>query len=591
MIVPMKRLTVLCVDHERENAVTALRSLGVLHLGTVPSPDTQDGEKLLARLTETRQASKILDSLAQTKTGAAPETSPSNASPADAVKKVLSLHAAAQELKERLARLSEEEAAAIPFGEVDAAAVEKVRASGIHISFGRDAGRQVVVPEGVASMRFHSDRSGTFVALVSTKAFENPYPTVAPPPRGVSAVVAERETVVKELRAREEELTGCTPLSPLIKRLAYTLAAQGEFLAVRENMGAAHSIAWLRGFCPVPDLDRVRAAASRHGWGLIVEEPSKNDPVPTLIRSPAWVRPIEPLFKAIKIVPGYHEPDVSMPFLLFFSVFFAMIVGDAGYGLIFLLMTIAARLAMRKAPSQPFALLAIFSVCTMVWGVITGTYFGIAEIGGILERARIQWLMTNENVMKLCLIIGGVHLSLAHLWNAIRTINSTRALAQLGWIGLVWTVYFAALAMFGWSAFPSWYIPVAIASMILIVLFMTPPSKFKEEWINHAMLPLTLMSSFADMLSYLRLFALGVASLELAKAFNTMALGVGFESVIKGFGAALILFLGHALNIGLSAMSVLVHALRLNALEFSMHLGLEWSGIEYKPFREEQLTE
>jgi V/A-type H+/Na+-transporting ATPase subunit I len=188
--------------------------------------------------------------------------------------------------------------------------------------------------------------------------------------------------------------------------------------------------------------------------------------------------------------------------------------------------------------------------------------------------------------MTLCLIIGSIHLSVAHVWNAVRLINSLRAVAQLGWVSLIWTMYFTARNLMFGTPFPSWYIPIAIGGLASIVLFMTPPRKFKEEWINHAMLPLSLMSAFGDVLSYLRLYALGVAGFKVAAAFNLMAGSIGFDGVLSALGATLILLFSHALNIALAAMSVLVHGIRLNALEFSMHLGLEWSGVEYQPFAE-----
>jgi V/A-type H+-transporting ATPase subunit I len=146
-------------------------------------------------------------------------------------------------------------------------------------------------------------------------------------------------------------------------------------------------------------------------------------------------------------------------------------------------------------------------------------------------------------------------------------------------------MFFLARAMMFGLAFPKLYVPIAIAGLVAIVLFMTPPNKLKEEWINHAMLPLSVMSAFGDVLSYLRLYALGVAGFKVAGAFNLLAGGLGFDHVLTGLLAALILFASHALNVALSAMSVLVHGIRLNALEFSMHLGLEWTGFEYRPFR------
>jgi V/A-type H+-transporting ATPase subunit I len=99
-------------------------------------------------------------------------------------------------------------------------------------------------------------------------------------------------------------------------------------------------------------------------------------------------------------------------------------------------------------------------------------------------------------------------------------------------------------------------------------------------------LPLSVISSFSDLMSYLRLFAVGFASVQVASSFNNIAIGTGIDNILKGFIAAIVLLFGHSLNIVLGLMAVLVHGVRLNMLEFSGHLRQQWSGREYKPFRE-----
>jgi V/A-type H+-transporting ATPase subunit I len=95
------------------------------------------------------------------------------------------------------------------------------------------------------------------------------------------------------------------------------------------------------------------------------------------------------------------------------------------------------------------------------------------------------------------------------------------------------------------------------------------------------------ISAFSDIISYIRLFAVGLASLAIAEAFNQMAGGI--DASLGGVGGAvaagLVLFLGHSLNLAMGALSVVVHGVRLNMLEFSGHLGMEWTGVEYSPFR------
>ncbi len=340
----------------------------------------------------------------------------------------------------------------------------------------------------------------------------------------------------------------------------------------------------MRGYCPEPELPRVEAAAKEHGWGTLVEDIDDPGEVPTAIRLPAWVRPIQALFSFTGVLPGYDQIDVSLPFLLFFTLFFAMIVGDAGYGLIFLALTEFGRWRMPKGPRTMFSLLRVLSIATIVWGVLTGTYFGIALLPHPLKAVQVSWLEDPNHMILLSFLLGAIHLSVAHGWNVVRLFPSRRALAQAGWICTTWTMFFLAREMVLGGAFPHVMVYVLAAGIVLIAAFMTPPRLLKSEWFNHVMLPLSLVSNFVDLVSYVRLFAVGAATVAIAQAFNQMAVGSGVQSVVAGLIAALVLFLGHTLNILLATMGVLVHGVRLNMLEFASHLGMEWTGRPYRPF-------
>ena len=132
-----------------------------------------------------------------------------------------------------------------------------------------------------------------------------------------------------------------------------------------------------------------------------------------------------------------------------------------------------------------------------------------------------------------------------------------------------------------------WLLCIGVA---LIVLFMLKPSEFKTGWTGLALLPLNLVSNFTDVVSYVRLYAVGAAGFAIANAFNGMILpmisGSPVKLVAMGIVGAVLLFAAHALNILLCVMSILVHAIRLNTLEFSNHKGITWSGEAYKPFRD-----
>ncbi|MCX7887080.1 MAG: hypothetical protein N3B01_07500 [Verrucomicrobiae bacterium] len=145
-------------------------------------------------------------------------------------------------------------------------------------------------------------------------------------------------------------------------------------------------------------------------------------------------------------------------------------------------------------------------------------------------------------------------------------------------------MYFVALKMVLGRPMPDWTLALFSTGVLCIVLFMTPVRELKREWFNHVMLPLTLVSNFVDVISYIRLFAVGTASFAVASNFNATLLPM-LGHWASGIVAALFLLLAHALNISLCLMGVMVHGVRLNTLEFSGHMGLQWTGLPFQPFR------
>ena len=193
-----------------------------------------------------------------------------------------------------------------------------------------------------------------------------------------------------------------------------------EALAGMEQKG---SVLYLQGYCPNDSMAILKEESIAQGWGLYFEEPSNEEHVPTLIRNPKWVDLIKPVFDFIGVTPGYKEVDISALFLIFFSIFFAMIVGDAGYGVLFLAFTGVGQCFLSRAPKALFHMLYLMSVCTVAWGVLTGNYFGIGTLPSVLDSLKVSWLLNESNVMFLCFLIGAIHLTIAHGWNAIRTIK------------------------------------------------------------------------------------------------------------------------------------------------------------------------
>lgn len=576
MIVPMRKVTVLVLENARDAALECLREIGVVHVEAVRAAETDDVEAARKEFEHVTRALEVLPATGR--------STPSGRSARDVVDAMWRIVHERKEIADEIESLGAERQRILPFGDFEPDAARALASKGVRVRLYQGSPKEpVTAPAGAILTELSRTKNAVYFSLVyrgetpRLQAQEARLPAMS-----LSAIgkrLAELDRRAASLKAEAETHAGDRPAVAAVTAEAEDRLRLAE---ARAGMGEATSrIVYLRGFCPTEDLACVQEAAAKCGWGVIDEDPGEGQAVPTLIRSPRWAKPIEPLMKFIGILPGYRELDIGGMFLVFFGLFFAMLVGDAGYGALFLGASFWARRKYRAAPRKLFNLIDTMAVATIVWGVITGVFFGIHPKSWPLT---VVWLENEENVKRLCFIIAVVHLSLAHLWNILRMGRSLQSLAQLGWLCTTWTMFFYANKMVLGDEFPAFMGPVFLVGVGLIVLFMTPVRLLKAEWFNHAMLPLNLVSNFVDVVSYIRLFAVGTASFAVANSFNTM-LAPMFGSWATGLIAAVFLFLAHALNIVLALMGVLVHGVRLNTLEFSGHIGLQWTGVPYRPFR------
>jgi V/A-type H+-transporting ATPase subunit I len=351
------------------------------------------------------------------------------------------------------------------------------------------------------------------------------------------------------------------------------------------------NIKFLRGFIPHSAVNLFKNKAQQNKWGYRISDPERLEEVPVYIKNPKWVSIINPVMKFIDIVPGYKEVDVSIYFLVAFSLFFAMLVGDAGYGAIFLLITF---LFGKKLGPQMRVLIYLLSGATILWGVLSGTYFGSEQIAAIpfFKNLIIPEIASFgvDNIsfmMHLSFLIGAIHLTIAHSVRFLQFINSSRALSEIGWISFVWGLFFVAEKLVLGKEMSEWHNWLFILGAGLVTLFSQEGKNFINSMVTSiANLPLSLINGFSDIVSYVRLFAVGMATATVASSFNNMILPEGVDlSFLEILMAAIALLLGHGLNIVLALMAVMVHGIRLNMLEFAGHLGIQFSGEAYQPFK------
>lgn len=587
MIIPMKKIHVIVEDREVRPALDSLKRLGAVHVEHMESigghhlAHLREDVEMLKRAVETLKACKVRDKQEPCRDWRS------------VVEEIRRQTARIDGLNEDIAKRAILIHNWEPWGDFNIRDIEKLEAKGIYVTlFKAPAGKPVEFPSGfIYEVIFTADKKQHGVAVSRTRE-KIPYETVALPPQGLETMKTLQE---REKNLIEEARTKIRGYSKHIDALTNELGKAEERLMLEEaaaGMKKEGRFAVLKGFCPRPQCGELEEKARTERWGLLLEDPSDEDNVPTLLKNPKWVDLIRPVLQFVDILPGYKEMDVSLVFLLFFSLFFGMLIGDAAYGAIFMALTFLAHKTIGKKLQDKafFHLMYVLSGTTIIWGVLTGTFFGQAWVKGIIPPM-IPWLTEMNNIILLCFIIAAVHLSIAHIWQVILLFPNPLFLAQVGWLFMVWTMFFAANMFVLNMAFPSFMVPVSLAGVVLI-LFFTKPNRnlLKALGPGLAGFLMNFINAFTDVVSYIRLFAVGLATVAVADAFNDMAVGVGFDNILVGLGAGLILVVGHVLNMVLAGLAVLVHGIRLNVLEFPGHLSLEWRGVSYKPLKRKQQT-
>ncbi len=588
MIVPMKKIYLVVEAKNQSTALEGLRDVGLVHVVHVQPPVHQDVEQTRQHIQSLEQCLSALEAYRDASARSEVFDWPS------AVNEVLELVNQTTVINEQIKATKALIELWRPWGPFEPNDVRMLAHHGIHLKF-----FEIPVSEW---KKYSSDpfwivvsqQSSLVRAITITRGHkEYPFQETAVPEAGLH---------VFEHRLRQEEARQ-TVFSKRLKELARgrdTLEKaliekrqELELNQIKAGLGIDEGLVYLKGFCPVNRCEDLKKHAQAQHWGLLVTDLSDEDRPPTLLRNPKWVQMIKPVFDLINVLPGYNEVDISPVFLIFFSIFFGILIGDAGYGLVFFGLTafLHIKLKDKVKDKAPFFLVYVLSSSAIVWGVLTGTFFGTLLLGKVVKPV-LQWVTDSNHVQLLCFLIGAIHLSIARGWQLLlKTSTPFAALAEFGWIVVVWGGFFLANAMvigiplMGVDIAKSLIIVGAGVGLVFVDIVVRSKGKVGDIGVGCILLFFSVLSACTDVVSYIRLFAVGLAGLAVADAFNEMALGIGFNSVLTGLITVLILVAGHLFNIVLCCFGLLVHGLRLNVLEFSGHLGLEWKGFKYQPFQ------
>ena len=595
---------------EKEGFLEQLQELGVVDISRSVKPVDQDSAEMLARATRVKKTIEALEGIDYTKDADFEAISKATVSvETDPVTFVEENLARLGELKISRDNVEKQMKSRLPWGTYDQKAIDGLREIGYIVRY-----------YCVDRKRFDENwASGYAIQIVSETKDKIWFVTVAQKDEPYSFPVTELNApegtfadAEKEAARISEETILCKAgllnakdYIPALKESCNNeLVNLDRYLADEAGESAAEDhIVVFTGFAPVENEVELTAKFDEMGVFYLKEEAVEEDNPPIKLKNGWFARQFES-FTGMYGMPVYSEFDPTAILAPFYLLFFAMCLGDAGYGIVLFLFGLMLNKGWVKFAMFDGlgTIISILGAGTMVVGTVLGTFFGMS----LYEAAWVpQWLkscmivgdvevpgMGMFNIqMLLALAIGVFHICLAMTVKAIgytKRFGFRQNLSTWGWLLLIVGGLITAILAAGKFISPEatrWVvIVIGTLSALGIYIFNTPGRNPLMNigaglWDTYNM----ATGILGDVLSYIRLFALGLAGGMLGQAFNNLAGMVKGDSFITWIPFVLILLFGHVLNILMSSLGAFVHPLRLTFVEYFKNAGYEGKGEKYNP--------
>ena len=590
-VVKLKKVTLIGLSGDRDRVLADLQTKGCLHLIPLAHTPGKSGPEGIS--SNAREALKYLVSCPRRwrQSSLAEEFDPARVEG-----RALEIKGRLLDLGDRKDSLVERIETLTPFGDFDFPAPGDLAGLRIWLYAVPDAQVDEIESSELAWARVGHKNRVSYFAVLSEDRPEGL--TVTPVDAGddsLRELEKQLERVEMEIEDLRAERASLSRWLTLYTRNLDHLEDQASFDRAKTLCRDDKLLFAVQGWAAARDVAALTEYASRNDLTLDVSDPASGETPPVSFDNPRRLSYGEQLL-AFYQLPGYRDWDPSSVVFLSFALFFGLILGDAAYGALLgvVLLILWKRLGQTDSGRGFRRLMTAIVSASVVVGVMLGSYFGTSpRPDSWLGRLKVLDINDFGSMMQLSILIGGSHVVLANLSTAWHRRRSAAAVAPLGWAlittgGLVSFVGMQTVAA-----------PVGVSILItgaLGVLFFsgTGPVRGLRGAIARLVAGIKGLAGFSglfgDVLSYLRLFALGLASASLAVTFNGLASQVadaGNRRGIAVLGALLILVIGHALNLTLGVISGVVHGLRLNLIEF-----YKWSvfeeGTAFRAFRKKE---
>lgn len=605
MIEKMTKYSFILLSGKTEEFLRRLQELGLVDITRSSKPVDERSAALLSMTNELKKAASKLESLDYSqdpdleKIEAEVDADAKYDNPLESFKEYSTK---LDVLRNELAQARKDVESRRPWGCYDSFALDALKAKGYKVRW-YNVSKKVYDPSwaNIYPLQevFDDGKNVWFITISDDREYSLPVEESAAPEGDLRSAERKVTALMERIitcKARLQELKEYIP--EMLCKCDDDVAALQLYLAdAGAGKAAEDLITTFIGFAPVENDATLCAEFDKMDIVYLKEEAVKDDNPPIKFKENKFVK----MFTVLTDMygrPAYDEFDPTPCISIFFTLFFAMCMGDAGYGIALAIIGLAMRKAKGFIGSMA-PLVTTLGVATIVMGTILHTFFGMdtstaAWVPDWIKKCMIQGTVAGYDAQMLfSILIGIVHISVAMLLKtayAIKRNGFANSLGTIGWtLLIVGGVIVGGFALAGVidSAVTKWIIIVlgvvsGLGIFLLNDLHRNPLANIGSglyETYN------TVTGLLGDVLSYLRLYALGLAGGMLGNAFNELGLSV-YGIDVPGVNIicfALIVGFGHVLNLAMCCLGAFVHPLRLNFLEFFKNSGYEGTGKAYSP--------
>lgn len=606
MIEKMKKLTFLVYHREYEDFLHRLQDLGVMHVVT-SEVNPQQSETISGYVEQIKACTALQNEMKSLLDAAKLKAGETEGDAEKGLELISQLTPRYERLAE-MRRQDEEQQTLLkqlePWGDFDPEQVKsQMQAAGCELQF-------YVAPTKVFKkeienvypvMAVSEAKKNTYFVLVARgETAEIPATRVTLPEVAQSKLQHDNAALSQELKQETEALTQLSQENlPHVEEALRVLNAKMQFDTVKEGTttAAADHLMVLNGWFPAAKQQEMEAAfADNQAWYQI-SNPTPDDEIPICLKNNRFFKLFE-MITSLYMLPKYNELDLTPFFAPFYTVFFGLCLGDSGYGLFIVVVVLLAKTFIKNMSNgvrSALNLLMTMGLSAFIFGFLSGAFFGFNLYTlnvPLFDKIGQAVSLDNSQMFNLSLILGFIQIvfgMILKIVNKVIQFGFRYSLASLGWLIVVLS---GAAIMFlpQYATIAKW---TAIAGLAIAFCYNSPDAYKKPLTALPLNMGLGLWDAYnmatgmlGDMLSYIRLFALGLSGGIVASVFNSLASGFAPDNVIFGPLVFLVIFVfGHALNMFMNVLGAFVHPMRLTFVEFFKNSGYEGGGLAYNPFR------